>query len=173
VIIIDQGIDRNCLPDHGGPFVTYGGKARGWSVSPVVASGPPQPTRDPGTAGFGHGTLMALLVHRLAPKAKIYDLPLLPERIDDLQTFLNLAAAAMLHLLAVVHADVNRRWVLCNAWSVYRLDQDAPLSSVLNYGQNPNNEFTTSGPVDRPEGHWRGRRRCGVRRRQLRPVLPG
>jgi hypothetical protein len=116
---------------------------------------------------------MALLVHRLAPKAKIYDLPLLPERIDDLQTFLNLAAAAMLHLLAVVHADVNRRWVLCNAWSVYRLDQDAPLSSVLNYGQNPNNEFTTSGPVDRPEGHWRGRRRCGVRRRQLRPVLPG
>jgi hypothetical protein len=97
----------------------------------------------PGTAGFGHGTLMALLVHRLAPEARIYDLPLLPESIYNLQAFLNLATAAMLTLLVRMQSNVNRRWVLCNAWSVYRLDQDVPLPSVLNYSQNPNNAFTT------------------------------
>ena len=132
VIIIDQGIDRDYLPTPGGPFITPGGRARGWPVSPVVAPGqPPQPTRMPGTAGFGHGTLMALLVHRLAPQARIYDLPLLPERIYNLQAFLNLATAAMLTLLVRVRSNVNRRWVLCNAWSVYRLDQDVPLPSVI------------------------------------------
>jgi hypothetical protein len=47
-IIIDQGIDRDYLPTPGGPFVTAGGKARGWSVMPVVApTQPPQPTRMP------------------------------------------------------------------------------------------------------------------------------
>ena len=80
-------------------------------------------------------------VHRLAPKAKIYDLPLLPERIYDLQAFLNLAVAALLKLMALMLAHPNRRWVLCNAWSVYNLDQDA-ASPSLNYGQNPNNVFT-------------------------------
>jgi hypothetical protein len=144
VVIIDQGIDRDYLPTPGGPFITASGKARGWPVMPFVASGqPPQPTRMPGSADFGHGTLMALLVNRLAPEAKIYDLPLLPERIHDLPGFLSLAAAAMLKLLVRVRSNVNRRWVMCNAWSVYNLDKDLPVSSVFNYGQNPNNPFTT------------------------------
>jgi hypothetical protein len=143
-IIIDQGIDRDYLPTPGGPFVTAGGKARGWSVMPVVApTQPPQPTRMPGSADFGHGTLMALLVNRIAPDAKIYDLPLLPERIHNLPVFLSLAAAAMLKLLVRVQSNVNRRWVLCNAWSVYNLDQDISLPSAYNYGQNPGNVFTT------------------------------
>jgi hypothetical protein len=30
-------------------------------------------------------------------------------------------------------------WVLCNAWAVYNLTTDAPVSSPLNYGQNPSN----------------------------------
>ena len=84
----------------------------------------------PGSADFGHGTLMALLVNRLAPEAKIYDLPLLPERIHDLPGFLSLAAAAMLKLLVRVQSNVNRRWVMCNAWSVYNLDKDIPLPSA-------------------------------------------
>jgi Subtilase family len=140
VIIIDQGIDRDYLSTPGGPFVTADGKARGWSVIPGGV--PPQPTRNPGSAEFGHGTLMALLVNRLAPEAKIYDLPLLPERIHDQPVFLSLAATAMLKLRNRVQSNVNRRWVLCNAWSVYNLDQDIPLPSVSNYGQNPNNAFT-------------------------------
>ena len=143
VIIIDQGIDRDYLPTLGEPFLTAGGKARGWPVKPVVAPGePPQPTRRPGAAAFGHGTLMALLVHRLAPKAKIYDLPLLPDRIHNLPGFLSLAAAAMLKILDQVQSRPKRRWVLCNAWSVYSLVDDIALPSDSNYGQNPDNIFT-------------------------------
>ena len=143
MIIIDQGIDRDYLPTPGGPFITPGG-------GPAAGRSAPSSPRDAPAAHAhaGHRRLWPWHAYGaprapLAPQARIYDLPLLPERIYDFQAFLNLATAAMLTLLVRVRSDVNRRWVLCNAWSVYRLDQDVPLPSVLNYGQNPNNAFTT------------------------------
>ena len=143
MIIIDQGIDRDYLPTPGGPFVTPAGR-RAAGRQPVVAPGqPPQPTRMPGSADFGHGTLMALLVTVIAPDARIYDCRCCRSASTILRAFLSLATAAMLKLLARVQSNVNRRWVLCNAWSVYSLDQDIPLPSAYNYGQNPSNVFTT------------------------------
>lgn len=140
VIIVDQGLDKDYF--KGNELLNRHGKPRGWTVKPNT--NPAQPDRRPGEAAYGHGTRVAQLVLKLAPEAKLYDLPLLPDRIRDLPNFLSLAKVVMYGPLDAIHGPkpIPGPWVLCNAWSVYSLSQD--LTGSGNYGTNPSNTFTRS-----------------------------
>lgn len=141
VVIVDQGIDAAYL---GNAILNNEGKPRGWKVTDGEQGTPT--TRRPGEAAFGHGTKMALLVHDLAPKARIYDLPLLPPRIHSVSGFLSLAQTVMADLLRRIERDIAlstaRRWVICNAWSVYDLSADFGGNEVASYADDPANPFT-------------------------------
>ncbi len=149
VVIVDQGLNKDYFKND--ELVGKHGP-RGWVVKPNIVPGtaPPQPDRVPGEAAYGHGTRMAKLILKLAPKAKLYDLPLLPDRIRDLPTFLSTAMTALKGPLDAIHGSATEEatpgpWVLCNAWGVYSLALDMPIGPSTpqpvrraNYGQNPN-----------------------------------
>ena len=131
VVIVDQGVNRNFIP-----AANWGsGAVNGWTTATT-----PNGTLvgDPGTAPFGHGTRMALAVLAVAPRAMIYDVPLLPPRIFGDDAFLSNAHAVYEALKAEI-GRVGGRWVLCNAWSVYNLAGDTD-----EYGSNPEEIFTKS-----------------------------
>jgi len=96
----------------------------------------------PGAWPDGHATKMAETVLSVTPHANIFDLPLMPSPIISLGGFL--AWAAGVYWLLSIQIPWLRQfppyqgpWVLCNAWAVYNLADDAPPSDPLNYGQNP------------------------------------
>jgi hypothetical protein len=144
VVIVDQGINRLVLAKSF-PTVKFAG---GWAADKYGRGGPPGPPTlvQPGDWPDGHGTKMAEMVLSVAPNATIYDLPLLPSDILDLQTYLAWAAGAYWMLNGVIpwlrlFPPFSGPWIFCNAWAVYDLRDDAPPTSTLNYGNNPNNSL--------------------------------
>ena len=116
VVVIDQGVDRTRLP----PGSRFGG---GWWKPGQPGAVPPgQAAKD-----NHHGTMIARNVLALAPRATIFDCPLIPPRIlGNLPAFLSDAfgaitriAADILLLGAIRPKQYRGRWVIVNAWSVY------------------------------------------------------
>jgi hypothetical protein len=142
VVIVDQGLNRDVLASRF-PAAKFSG---GWIVDQNGRGGPPRPPKlvQPGKWSDGHATRMAETVLAVAPRANILDLPLLPGDIVDLPTYVGWAAGvyAMLKSLIPWLQQIPRYsgpWVLCNAWAVYDLHDDALPMSALNYGSNPSN----------------------------------
>ena len=117
VVIIDQGVDARRLPP-GSRFM--GGW---WKPGQPGAVRPGQAAKD-----NRHGTMIAQNVLALAPKAMIFDCPLIPPRITgNLPAFLSDAFGAITrmasrHRVAAAQIRPNTfkgRWVFVNAWSVY------------------------------------------------------
>lgn len=116
VVIIDQGVDASRLPP-GSRFM--GGW---WKPSQPGAVPPGQAAKD-----NHHGTMIARNVLALAPRAMIFDCPLIPPRITgNLPAFLSDAFGAITRmardivLLGQIRPKVFKgRWVFVNAWSVY------------------------------------------------------
>jgi len=142
VVIVDQGINRRVLANRF-PEAKFCG---GWAVDENGRGGTSLPSRivQPGDWHDGHATRMAETVLSVAPRANILDLPLLPSDIRNLQTYLSWAAGAYGMLKGLIpwlrqFPRYSGPWVVCNAWAVYDLSQDAPPGSSLNYGSNPNN----------------------------------
>lgn len=116
VVIIDQGVDASRLPP-GSRFM--GGW---WKPSQPGAVPPGQAAKD-----NHHGTMIARNVLALAPRAMIFDCPLIPPRIlGNLPAFLSDAFGAITRmaldvvLLGLIRPKIFKgRWVFVNAWSVY------------------------------------------------------
>src|SRR6266403_156583 len=72
---------------------SYGG---GWAVG---NSPPGSPLPTPGSVRRPHGMMIAHNVLKVAPDALLFDLPLAPPRIANIQAFLSLADAAYQRLL--------------------------------------------------------------------------
>jgi subtilisin family serine protease len=116
VVIIDQGVDASRLPP-GSRFM--GGW---WKPGQPGAVRPGQAAKD-----NHHGTMIARNVLALAPRAMIFDCPLIPPRIlGNLPAFLSDAFGAITRmaedivLLGKIWPKVfEGRWVFVNAWSVY------------------------------------------------------
>jgi hypothetical protein len=93
-----------------------------WKASQPGAVPPGQAAKD-----NHHGTMVARNVLALAPKAMIFDCPLIPPRIlGNMQAFLSDAFGALTRiaddilLLGALRPKVfGGRWVIVNAWSVY------------------------------------------------------
>jgi hypothetical protein len=116
VVIIDQGVDASRLPP-GSRFM--GGW---WKPGQPGAVPPGKAAKD-----NHHGTMIARNVLALAPRAMIFDCPLIPPRIlGNLPSFLSDAFGAITRmaldivLLGLIRPTTFRgRWVFVNAWSVY------------------------------------------------------
>lgn len=113
VVIIDQGVSASRLP----PGTAFMG---GWWTPGLPLPG--QAAED-----NTHGTMIARRVLSLAPRAMIFDCPVIPPRIgSNLPGFLS----DMLGLIGRMRNDIGilaaadpalwrGRWVLVNAWSIY------------------------------------------------------
>lgn len=116
VVIVDQGVDEARIRNElGGRYGT------GWDVASTKH----------GQTGSRHGMMMARNILKVAPDATIFDLPLLPERIADVPTYLNLANAAYTTMLNDIagfkqSGSFPGPWVLVNAWAIFDRRTDLP-----------------------------------------------
>ncbi|KRR26236.1 hypothetical protein CQ14_21435 [Bradyrhizobium lablabi] len=132
VVIVDQGLDRQVL---GNSF------AGGWTVG-NAQPGTPRP--QPGSVRRPHAMMIAHNVLKVAPKAKLFDMPLAPvAKISNITAFLSLADAAfrqMLFDIALWRAQGKfpGEWILVNPWGIYDRSSEYPLGR---YTENPFNLF--------------------------------
>ncbi|MBX9751977.1 MAG: S8 family serine peptidase [Roseococcus sp.] len=77
-----------------------------------------------------HGTMVALNALSLAPAARVFDLPVLPDRLRDVMAFASFATAALiwarLEIAIWLSAAYPGRWVFCHAWGVFNRNLERP-----------------------------------------------
>lgn len=124
VVVVDQGVDAARLPDRtqfAGGWMKRGGARPGEAAK-----------------DNRHGTMVAANVLALAPRATIWDCPLIPPRIiGTLQPFLSDALGAIERmredialLQAYAPATYGGAWVFVNAWGIYDRSGDAAASAA-------------------------------------------
>jgi subtilisin family serine protease len=132
VVVVDQGLDQARL----GP--SY---ADGWTVGVSV---PGTPHNGPDQPHGGHGMMVARNILSVAPNVKLFDLPLLPPRIGNIQDFfLNRADAAYRTMLDGIaefksSGEYPGPWLLVNAWAIYDRRTESPAGDYTN---NRNHHF--------------------------------
>ena len=108
VVIVDQGLDRQVLGDR------YGD---GWLVGTRQPGSPPPRG---GSVRRSHGMMIAHNVLKVAPEATLFDLPLAPTKISDIQAFLSDADAAFRKMLSSIADWKSGKypgpWILVNPW---------------------------------------------------------
>ncbi len=86
--------------------------------------------------------MIAENILKVAPNAKLFDLPLVPSKIDNIQAFLSLADAAFRHMLADIAlwkvGPFPGPWILVNPWGIYDRRSEHPRG---HYTENPHNPF--------------------------------
>src|SRR5205823_9370499 len=117
VVVVDEGFSKALLQVRH-PGFAYGG---GWIVNQ-----PTMPVRLPGAPVDlnGHGTMIARNIPSIAPRARLFDFPMLPERITNVGGYMLWAYAAFLFVLATIVLWrrlnlVPGPWVFSNAWGIY------------------------------------------------------
>ncbi|MPZ36106.1 MAG: S8 family serine peptidase [Rhodospirillales bacterium] len=124
VVIVDQGLDRTRL-------LTY---ISGWNQDSVMA----------GAATGGHGMMVARNVLSVAPNAFLWDCPLIPEAIEDVSSFMDVAADAMnvvLDTIRVLKLFGLDKWVIVNSWAVYDRRTETPTGD---YTADRNHAFNVA-----------------------------
>lgn len=136
LFVIDQGISRAYLSALGGD---YGGGMSWIADGKQKLPGSWEDVETPGP--LGHGAMLLRSVLDLAPEVRIFDLPLLPGRIDRVEYFA-LSALFAFAFLDAVFLSHGGRWVLLNAWGVvdrfgetlrgfYTADPEHPLNRLI------------------------------------------
>jgi subtilisin family serine protease len=127
VVVVDAGFDKTILD---GTAATFGG---GWHINP----GDPQlpPSLDPGmTTGLDglHGMMVVNNILALAPRARIFDVPLIrPPKIGDVLSFMDLAEETYRRILEDIprlaeNCGITGQWVFVNAWTIYDRRSELP-----------------------------------------------
>ena len=126
VVVIDAGIDQSMIPPPG--------KFGGWWLPMPGGPGPPPPP--PGmTTGLAarHGTMVVNNILAMAPKATIFDVPLIrPPKIGDIPPFLALADATYRRILRNIFwfrrfKCFTGPWIFMNAWTIYDRRSEVPF----------------------------------------------
>ena len=118
VVVIDSGIDRNMLPAG-----QFGGGWRVRQADPTLPV-PPLPGQTTGPNAL-HGMMIVNNILAMAPKATIFDVPLIPPpKIYEIPYFLHAAHAAYHHILHRIQWYRSQNlfpgpWILVNAWAIY------------------------------------------------------
>jgi hypothetical protein len=127
VVIIDEGLDQALIP------------AKNWGGGLINI---PQASA-PGTASrTSHGMMIARNVLDLAPDAVLYDVPLIPAHIANVDAFASKANSAYVALLLFIQflrgfPRWSGPWVLVNAWAVFDRATETPLGSYTQNEQLP------------------------------------
>jgi hypothetical protein len=112
---------------------SYGG---GWTVG---TSEPGAPPPQPGSVRQPHAMMIANNILKVAPAAKLFDLPLVPVKISNIQAFLSFADAAYQRVFMDVAlwrlGQFPGPW---NPWGIYDRSSEFPLG---HYTENPNSPF--------------------------------
>lgn len=112
VFVVDQGLDQDYISHLGGRF---GG---GLIWTPGAKTQVPGKASDPYSAPpNGHGSMLARSLIDLAPDATLYDLPLLPNRITEVENFALRALFAFAFMNYFV-LSAKGPWVILNAWGI-------------------------------------------------------
>lgn len=116
---------------------SYGG---GWTVGTSEPGAPPPP--QPGSVRQPHAMMIANNILKVAPAAKLFDLPLVPVKISNIQAFLSFADAAYQRVFMDVAlwrlGQFPGPWIFVNPWSIYDRSSEFPLG---HYTENPNSPF--------------------------------
>ncbi|WP_299737679.1 S8 family serine peptidase [uncultured Roseobacter sp.] len=112
VFVVDQGINRHYLETLGG---TYGGGMYWTADGKSQVPGEMQPPHAP--APKGHGAMLLRSLVDIAPDATYFDLPLLPQRITEVENF-SLRALFAFAFLNYFFLSCNGPWVILNAWGI-------------------------------------------------------
>jgi subtilisin family serine protease len=132
VVIVDEGLDKHRIGTG-----NWGG---GWSVTDAAGI-----VHQPGeTEHADHGTMIARNVLSLAPKARIYDVPLLPPRISNVPLFIHLAEGVWRRMMQGIRLlrqlpHLSGPWIICNAWGIF--DRASELPHLGDYTENPLHPF--------------------------------
>lgn len=112
VFVVDRGLNQDYIRHLGG---TYGGGLF-WSAGGNIQQ--PGQASDPyTTAPNGHGSMLLRSLIDIAPDATFYDLPLLPERIVDVENFA-LRALFAYAFMNYFFLSAKGPWVILNAWGI-------------------------------------------------------
>src|SRR4051812_26651344 len=130
LVIVDQGLPAQF------PFK---GDRDGWSVEDELTHA----VRGPFEGTGRHAAMVArnALAFVDENNVKLWDCPLLPERIEKLDTFLSYAQTAFEQIRDKIEnyrkqVPDGGPWVMVNAWGVWDTSQDFPANSALNYSSN-------------------------------------
>jgi hypothetical protein len=124
VVIVDQGLNGRML---GSNF------AGGWPVNSngggVRLPGQLQSVR--GVTNNEHGMLIARNVLAVAPQVRLFDCPLIPDRIRNVPIFLSTAHAVLDWVLTWVGLlqdsnVISGPWVVVNAWAIFDRSTETP-----------------------------------------------
>lgn len=136
VVMVDLGLSADAVS----AFAPEASLVGAWTV-PQGAQ--PQWSSAPGDAPFdGHGAMVSRNLLSLAPAVRLFDFPLLPDRVDEVVGWTSWAHTA----LQQVRADIEGLlapvfpgpWVLCNAWGIYdRRQEGVPPGHPADYTGNP------------------------------------
>ncbi len=145
VVVVDLGLDAAALrrfaaaagapePDLRGGWRPQGSQRDDrddWAYDPNNPAPGPM-----ARGGSRHGTMVARSILALAPRARVFDLPLLPERVLDVLAWSDEAVAAFERLRADLPAlargaGIEGPWVLCNAWGIYDRRLERPAGNRL------------------------------------------
>jgi hypothetical protein len=131
VVLIDEGIDENCVPGMQ--------RGDGWSI----ADAPYLPWKTPPWHAR-HSTMMIRNILSIAPKARLFDMPLIQRpKYGDVRKFIDAAHA----VFELAFADIKNwkaagkypgPWILVNAWAPFDLRREFPKGD---YSNNPLNGF--------------------------------
>jgi hypothetical protein len=126
VVIVDQGLDGAALGS------SYAG---GWPAGPNL----PGATQSPAPlTRRTHAMMIANNVLQVAPDVSLFDLPMVPPRITDVEDFfLNTADAAYRTMLADIaqyraNGQFPGPWILVNAWAIYDRKSEHPPGDYTN-----------------------------------------
>ncbi|HEY7384901.1 MAG TPA: S8/S53 family peptidase [Beijerinckiaceae bacterium] len=134
VVVVDQGLNKEVLGDR------YGG---GWKVGDT-RPGTARP--EPGSRRRPHGMMIAHNILAIAPKATLFDLPLAPVKISDIQAFLKVAVPKyreMLDDIAQWRETKERSgpWILVNPWGIFDRHSEQPKGHYTETLESPLNQM--------------------------------
>jgi Subtilase family len=142
VVVVDQGLDGRAL-GH-----SYKG---GWTVN---QNQPGSTLPDAISPQRKHGMMIANNVLQVAPDVRIFDLPMVPPRITDIQDFfLHTADAAYRIMLDTIEQYqivgwFPGPWILVNAWAIYDRKSEHPPGCYTNNPSHPFNQLVAEAVRD-------------------------
>jgi hypothetical protein len=139
VVIFDQGLSPATLA----ALIPGAKVAGGWAFNPWGYPSWKSPLQLPPVPPRAHANMVARNVLSLAPKARLYDLRLLPPDVTNILPYTSQVASAMSIVLATIAwrnatAPRPQRWVFCNAWGVDDRRFEIPTTAFpIRYTSDP------------------------------------